>query len=181
MMPPGQSNIIGVLSDSHGNVDATRRAVASLVESGARTLIHLGDVESESVLDELVGHESYIVFGNCDYRVDALTRHARSMGLNVAHPAGRMEVSGQMIAFTHGHLPRLMDEAIDDGVQWLLHGHTHEIRDEQQDRTRIINPGALFRAERYTVALLEPATREVRWIEIPKSIGAQQSRRTGQI
>ena len=43
-----------------------------------------------------------------------------------------------MIAFTHGHMPRLLDDAIREGVDYLLHGHTHQLRDERIERTRVI-------------------------------------------
>lgn len=149
--------LIGVLSDSHGRVEMTRKAVELLVSRGAETLIHLGDVGTEHVLDELIGHHAYVVFGNCDWDIAGLTRHAECMGITVVHPLGWLDIEGRRIAFTHGHLPHLMQDAIDSGADYLLHGHTHEIRDERVDRTRVINPGALFRAARYTAALLDPA------------------------
>ena len=56
----------------------------------------------------------------------------------------------------------------DDGVDFLLHGHTHTVQDERVGRTRVINPGALHRASRYTCALLDPSGKSVRWLEIGK-------------
>jgi len=63
-MMEGHRTLIGVLSDSHGNVEATRAAVQTLSERGAAILIHLGDFETDSIIDELVGHDVHIVFGN---------------------------------------------------------------------------------------------------------------------
>jgi hypothetical protein len=37
---------------------------------------------------------------------------------------------------------------------YLFHGHTHVVRDDRIGKLRIINPGALYRASRKTVALL---------------------------
>ncbi len=179
-----QHLLIGVLSDSHGNVDATRAGVQALSEHGAGMFIHLGDVETEAVIDELVGHDAHIVFGNCDYNIDGLTRHARCMEVTVAHPIGRKSVAGKTIAFTHGHLPNLMKQPVDERVTYLLHGHSHEVRDEVIGTTRVINPGALFRAARYTVALLDPVNDEVKWIEIDKAARPERrsvDRRSGQI
>jgi predicted phosphodiesterase len=59
-----------------------------------------------------------------------------------------------------------MESALEDGVDFLLHGHTHEVRDERVGSTRIINPGALFRARRYTAALLTPATGALRIVTL---------------
>ncbi len=160
--------LIGVLSDSHGRADTTARAVQALLNGGAQMLIHLGDFEAEAVIDELVGHNARIVFGNCDWDEQALAHYAELVGVRVDHPLGLAEVDGKRIAFTHGHLARVMQDAINDGVDYLFYGHTHTVSDERVGRTRLINPGALFRAPRYTAALLDPMADHLRIIEVPK-------------
>lgn len=162
--------LIGVLSDSHGHADTTALAVRALVAEGAQMLLHLGDIGTEQVIDELVGHNARIVFGNCDWEVDALSRYAELVAVQVDHPMGMIEVAGRRIAFTHGHLSRLMRQALDQRVDYLLYGHTHTIGDERVEGTRLINPGALHRAARYTSALLDPSRDDVRWIEITKPL-----------
>ena len=161
--------LIGILSDSHGRVAVTARAVQALLDAGAEMLIHLGDFEREQVIDELVGYDARIVFGNCDWDIAGLTRHARSVGVTVDDPIGRLEVDSARIAFTHGHVQRLMDAAIAEGVDYLLHGHTHELRDERVGSTRVINPGALFRAARYTAAVLDPQADALQIVQVPKT------------
>ena len=158
---------IGILSDSHGRTKITARAVSALLDSGAELLIHLGDFETEQVIDELVGHECLIVFGNCDWDIKGLTRYAEAMNVRVEHPLGRLEVDDKIVAFTHGHINHVVDQALQDGVDYLLHGHTHELRDDRLGSTRIINPGALFRASRYTVAILDPGLDALEIFEIP--------------
>lgn len=160
--------LIGLLSDSHGQVDQTARAVAALREAGAEMLLHMGDIETEGVIDELVGHHARIVFGNCDVHERELARYAELVGVRVDHPAGRLEVGGRTLVYTHGHLEGHMRQALDAGVDYFVHGHTHEARDERCGGTRVINPGALYRARRYTVALLDAAADELRFIDIGK-------------
>ncbi len=160
--------LIGVLSDSHGRADTTARAVQALLSGGAQMLIHLGDLGAEAVIDELVGHNARIVFGNCDWDEQALAHYAELVGVRVDHPLGLADVDGKRIAFTHGHLTRVMQDAINDGVDYLLYGHSHAVSDERHGGTRLINPGALFRAPRYTAALLDPAADHLRIIEVPK-------------
>lgn len=162
------STVIGVLSDSHGRIGITAQAVSLLLEKGASLLIHLGDVESDAVIDELVGHNARLVFGNCDWDIGPLASYAESVGVAVDHPAGRLEIDGKKVAYTHGHLQDEMDKALTDNVDYLLHGHSHELRDERIGNTRIINPGALFRASRYTAVILEPASDWLEVIEIPR-------------
>ena len=160
--------LIGVLSDSHGHADTTARAVAALADEGAQMLLHLGDIGTEEVIDELAGRSARIVFGNCDWEVAALSHYAELVGVQVDHPMGTLEVDGRRIAFTHGHIVTLMSQALDAGVDYLFHGHTHEIRDDRVGDTRMINPGALHQATRYTAALFDPSRDSVRWIEIAK-------------
>ncbi len=158
--------LIGVLSDSHGDAQATARAVAALIAHGSEVLLHLGDICGDDVIDELVGHSSRIVFGNCDCNIDVLTQYAIGVGLQVDHPMGVIRVDGRRIAFTHGDNAGLMQQALDDGVDYLLHGHTHTVSDRHVGDTRVLCPGALHRATRYTCALLDPAHDRVRWLEI---------------
>ncbi len=157
---------IGILSDSHGRVEPTRSAVRTLLDRGCSVLIHLGDLGSDAVIDELVGHNARIVLGNCDE--SGLGRYAELVGVVNDHPAGRIEINGRKIAFTHGHVEQAMQSAMDDGVDYLLHGHTHELRDERVGDTRVINPGALHRAARYTAAVLEPANDRLEIVELPR-------------
>lgn len=158
--------LLGILSDSHGRAAITAQAVSALVDRGADVLLHLGDVETEAVIDELVGHNARVVFGNCDWNVEALGGYARLVSVGVDHPMGFLEVGGRRIAYTHGHLTAMVNRALAEEVDYLLHGHTHETRDERVGATRIINPGALHRASRYTCALLDPCSDSLDWIEI---------------
>lgn len=162
---------IGILSDSHGRADTTRRAVDLLLEAGATTLLHLGDIGSEAVIDELVGHHARIIFGNCDWDLTGLSRYAEHVGVAVDHPLGELVVTGRRILYTHGDQERLMRQALAESPEYLLHGHTHVFRDDRHGGTRIINPGALFRAARYTAAVLEPESDRLEVIEVPRQVG----------
>jgi uncharacterized protein len=159
---------IGILSDSHGRADTTRRAVSQLLEHGAEMLLHLGDIETEAVIDELVGHNARIIFGNCDWDERGLTRYAEHVGVAVDHPLGRLTIGGRSIAYTHGHLETAMSQALAEKPDYLLHGHSHAVRDEVLDGTRIINPGALFRAVRYTAAVLDVSSGKLLILDLGK-------------
>ncbi|MCI0363989.1 MAG: YfcE family phosphodiesterase [Phycisphaerales bacterium] len=160
---------IGLLADSHGRADTTRRAVAALRNNGAELLVHLGDIGGERVIDELTGYPARLVFGNCDDDLPALTRYASFLGILVDHPLGMIEVDGRRVAFTHGHLHALVNQALAQGVDYLLHGHSHEVRDQRIGPTRVINPGALCRAPRYTAAVLDPVADVLQIIELPRT------------
>ena len=158
--------ILGVLSDSHGRAAMTRHAIDALRAGGAETFIHLGDFETPDVLDELAGLDAHVVFGNCDADEAKLRRYAQSLSIAVHHPAGRLRIGDRTVAFTHGHLERELQTALQEEADYLLHGHTHVVRDERVGATRVINPGALFRARRYTAALLIPAMDILTFVDV---------------
>lgn len=169
---------IGLLSDSHGRWPTTERGVASLLARGAEVLVHLGDVGAVEVIDALAverpgsGEQvaAHVVFGNTDWDTRELAEYARDLGIAVDHPAGRLTLDdGGELAFCHGHETAPLDRALADGVRYLCHGHTHRTLDTRKGDTRIINPGALFRARQYTVALLETETDHLRFIDVSDS------------
>ncbi|MBX3372451.1 MAG: metallophosphoesterase family protein [Phycisphaeraceae bacterium] len=177
--PGAARGLVGVLSDSHGRWRITRRAISRLVEHGAGTFIHLGDLESEAVLEELAGLDARVVFGNCDSDESQLRAHAARLGIRIEHPASVLALPRDVaapgapatirIAFTHGHLPGCVDALLASRPEYLLLGHSHRMRDERHGPTRIVNPGALFRADRYTVALIDPQADQVRFLDVPGS------------
>ncbi|MFM7132826.1 MAG: YfcE family phosphodiesterase [Planctomycetota bacterium] len=157
---------LGIISDTHGRSPRTRRAVEVLLARGATRILHLGDVGDESVLDALAGTNATVVFGNCD-DAHSLGRYAAFLGIEVAHPGTIIETKSMRIGLTHGHLEREVERLFAAEVDVLLHGHTHTVRDEQVGRTRVMNPGALHRANRHTALLLDLGTGVAEWIEIP--------------
>jgi putative phosphoesterase len=160
---------IGLLSDSHGRAAVTRRAVERLVQAGAERLVHLGDVETVEVIDALlVDVPAHLVFGNVDWDHAALARYAQSVGVDVQHPAGRLELDGRILVFTHGDRAGLMQDAVREQVAYLCHGHTHLPRDERVDETRVINPGALHRATRYSAAILDTSRDDVTFYPVAR-------------
>lgn len=154
---------IGLLSDSHGRWPTTRRAVDALLEAGAEMLLHLGDIGTVEVIDALAVESPHdgeqiparIVFGNTDWDTRELGEYAEDLGIAVDHPAGRIALESGELAYCHGHETAPMEQAMADGVRYLCHGHTHRTLDTRRGDTRIINPGALFRANSYTAALLD--------------------------
>lgn len=159
---------LGIISDTHGRAPRARKAIDTLLSRGATRIIHLGDVGNEEVLDLLAGIEATVVFGNCDDE-RSLARYAHALGIHVVHPGAVIEVKSTRIGLTHGHIESEVARLFAEDVDILLHGHTHEIRDDLVGRTRVLNPGALHRATRHTALLLEPATGVVEWIEIDET------------
>lgn len=151
---------IGILSDTHDQVARTRAAVATLLAAGAEALIHCGDLTTPDVVEEVVGAPAYFVFGNCDYDLDALRLAMRRVGGTCLADGGLVELGGRRIAVSHGHSRREIDRLTAESPDYFFSGHTHLRRDERLGPTRFINPGALYRAQTFTVGLLDLASDE---------------------
>jgi putative phosphoesterase len=136
---------IGILSDTHNDVQATQRAVEILRGRGIHILFHCGDVTSADVLPHLKGFEVYVVRGNMDrHHLKSLRGQAASQeGVHWLGKGDVVEVGGKRVAITHGDLKTVYDKLLEEAPDYLLQGHTHRRRDERVGGTRVINPGAL--------------------------------------
>jgi putative phosphoesterase len=153
--------LVGIMSDSHGDAAATARAVALLIEHGAKKLFHCGDICGEEVLAELAGHDCVFVWGNCDVPSPGLRKYVTALGLLWPNSLVRVQVDGKRIGLCHGHEKGLREAAA--ALDYLFHGHTHDPTDSRQGQCRIINPGAIHRASIKTVATLNLRADDLRF------------------
>ncbi len=166
--------LIGLLSDPHGHAGRTRRACALLAEREIDLLLGLGDFCAEDVIEELgsAGRSDggripvRIVFGNMDIDSEGCARLAKHLGVIVEDGASWLRYGETTLMGHHGHLGEFERAAMGAGVDYLCHGHSHQMRDEQVGSTRFINPGALSRASAYTVATLNLQTDRLEFIDI---------------
>lgn len=159
---------VGLLSDTHDRADAAMLGVRALRQAGAEFLIHSGDVGSERILDHLAGIPSAFVFGNNDWDKRGLMRYASELGVRCLGDAGELELGGKSFYVCHGDDLRAMRRALDEQrFDYLLHGHTHLTRDDRAGRTRVINPGALYRAREKTVAVLDTDADRLTFLTVP--------------
>lgn len=159
--------IIGILSDTHGDVDMTRRAVKLLLDRGAEYLIHCGDVGGEAVLDQMAGTPGAFVFGNNDFDGEDLKRYAQHLGLTCLEYGGVLTLDEKAIAVTHGDNQKEI-QRWSVGADYLLTGHSHRQHDRSSGSIRWINPGALYRAAVKSVATLDLESDDLQWIEVPQ-------------
>ena len=141
---------IFVLADTHNRLPQN---VIDMAES-ADEIWHLGDVCSESILDELhaVGPQVTIVRGNCDSNGD--------WPLVVDLVRGGLK-------FRLQHIPP--DHCPSD-VEVVLHGHTHVPRREKRGSVLFLNPGCVTRANQGappSVAWLQIADGKLNWELVP--------------
>jgi hypothetical protein len=160
--------LLGILSDTHDRYEIMGAAVRTLKERGAAFFIHCGDVCTPNLLDHLAGLPSAFVFGNCDWDRLALQRYGEAIEVPCYGGLADLELGGKRVAVLHGDDKQRLDAVLKaQEHDYLFHGHTHVRRDERIGRTRVINPGALFRASVKTVALLDTDTDRLESISIP--------------
>jgi hypothetical protein len=160
--------VIGILSDTHGRAAAAAAALAALRDAGATMFIHCGDIGGEEILDLLAdARPSLFVWGNTDVDRGDLASYAAKLGVECRGEFADLEMDGKKIAVTHGDNNSLMARVTGSNrYDYLLHGHTHVARDWRLGRLRIINPGALHRAARKTVATLDTANDALRYLTV---------------
>ena len=158
---------IGILSDTHGQQERTASAIQLLRHSGAQYYLHCGDIGGHLILDLLAGLPAAYVWGNCDYSRSELDRYAAALGIRCCGPMGRLELGGKQVVFLHGDNPRDIARLLmEDSCHYLCYGHTHALEDRRDGRMHIINPGALYRVTRKTVALLDTDTDKVIFLDV---------------
>lgn len=157
--------LLGLLSDTHDQVERAAGAAALLAAEGAEVLIHLGDLTGPAVVRAVAGAglPCHYVWGNNDYDLETLERTIAATGGSVLGRGGVLELGGRRVAATHGHLTGEFRRLLLERPDYLLFGHTHQALDERDGPTRQVNPGALHRARRWTVAVLDLVRDEVRF------------------
>ena len=149
---------LGIVSDTHGHVGNTRAAVQMLESLGVEKVLHCGDIGSDSIVPLFAKWPTHFVLGNVDSegRAKQLQQVIQQAGQNYHGRFGSLELGGVKVGFLHGDDERLLDQTISAGLHDMVcHGHTHVPRQEKIGKTFVLNPGALFRANRHTIALVE--------------------------
>ena len=150
--------LLGIVSDTHGQVDSTRPAIRMLESMGVEAVIHCGDIGSVDIVPMFRPWPTHFVFGNVDFDVDELRQAIAAAGLECHDRFGSLDLAGRRIAFLHGDDDRRFRETI-AGQEYDLvcYGHTHVAEQQQRGRTLVLNPGALHRATPHSLAVVERA------------------------
>jgi putative phosphoesterase len=161
---------IGIISDTHDQRLRTLAAVEMLKDEGAERLIHCGDLTHPEMVSACSSLPSYFVFGNNDSPyVDEIRSAIMDLPDSICLEWGEeIVLSEKRIAITHGHINREVQRLLRSEPDYLFSGHSHVAQDWQEGNTRWINPGALYRARMFSVALLNLDSNKLRTIEVPR-------------
>ena len=159
--------MIGIISDTHENEEAIKKAVKIFLDKKVEFVVHCGDIISPPMLEHFKELKMKFVLGNNDGEVAGLNIKSREFGWEPVTEEKEFDYKGKKFYVYHGTLKQKLDERIKNGnYDYVLTGHTHLKRDEKIGKTRVINPGALFRVNPYTIALLDPSKDQLEFLEV---------------
>lgn len=147
--------MICIISDTHDNCKAIESAMTDIRIINPDLIVHCGDITMPASLQLFAGFPMYLAFGNCDLHRETLVTTATSLGCVQSGDFLSFETKGKRFFVTHGHNSGQLDRAIQSGeYDYVLHGHTHLMRNLSCEKTRVINPGALHAVSQKSFAVL---------------------------
>jgi putative phosphoesterase len=147
---------LGIISDTHGHVELTRPAARMFESLDINAVLHCGDIGSMAVVELFAAWPTHFVFGNCDEDLDEFEAAIRQAGQTCHGMFGDFELDGVRIALLHSHQHRLFRQTIDSGDYRLIcYGHSHVAAIDHHGDTVVLNPGAIYRASRHSVAIVD--------------------------
>jgi len=136
--------LVGIISDSHDNLDSIKEAVEFLNRECIEVLIHAGDLISPFTIplfSEFEG-EKYFVFGNNDGEKGGLSKKIEEIGGSISNLLN-LELYGKRFIVYHGTDSTILDTIKNcSKYDFIVTGHTHESNIEPGNPT-LINPGEL--------------------------------------
>jgi len=147
---------LGVISDTHGQVELTRQAVRTFDSLDIDAVLHCGDIGSIAVVELFAAWPAHFVFGNCDADTEEFAEEIGRAGQTCHGLFGDLEFEGVKVALLHSHERRRFRETIDSGNYRLVcYGHTHVAAIDRRGETLVLNPGAIYRANPHSIAVVD--------------------------
>lgn len=151
--------LIGVVSDSHGQVELTRAAVRILESLAPEAVLHCGDIGSTAIIELFRPWPTHYVFGNVDRDEIELRRAIQTAGQTCHGRFCELTLAGRRIAILHSDDARRFRETTHGGAYDLVcYGHTHRAEHHLEGKTLVLNPGAIYRANPHSIAVVDLAT-----------------------
>lgn len=155
---------IGIISDTHDDLDSLRSAIRIFKRERITYLIHAGDFVFPGVVDELKGLKPELpnvriigVLGNNDGEKLMLFKKFIEISAELNAEFADIKISSSRFGIYHGTNENLREAAIRSGIyDVFIHGHTHKRRNETVEialknseavirRIQVLNPGTAHR------------------------------------
>lgn len=157
---------IGLMSDTHNNVDITKKALSIFKDKGIDLILHAGDLTSPKMLDLFKGLKCKFVLGNGDIDSEELNNISENLWCTCIEDHCTFEIDNKKFILFHGNNVLLFRKAVECGeYDYIIKGHTHIFENYISNKSRVINPGALY-GEELSIAILDTETDKVEMIRI---------------
>jgi uncharacterized protein len=158
---------IGLISDTHNDIEMIEHAIKVFRDRDVDMIIHAGDLTSASLIPLFKDIPCKFVLGNCDIDVDQINSVAGELGFGCVDSYCEFTSDDKKFIVFHGNDVPLFRKAVSSGkYDYIIKGHTHMFENYTSDKTRVINPGSLYRSEEHTVAILDTENDRVEKIRI---------------
>ena len=155
--------MIGIMADSHDNLQSIKLAVRLFNETGCSLVIHAGDFVAPFAARELENLSCPVkaVFGNCDGEKRGLQKVFHSFGEIKKAP---LTFGHENLNFLVTHIPAAHSSyPASEKHDIIIFAHTHKTEIRREQNILLINPGEAggWVSGKNTVALLDPKTLSV--------------------
>ena len=158
---------IGIISDTHDNINGVQRALDEFDEYDVETIIHCGDIVAPPTIPYFDGYDLHAVLGNNDGELLGLERTITDLS-NSSQLYGRfasLSFDKRTFAFLHGEsMANVNALAHSNEFDYVCYGHHHSVDNRVIDGTTVINPGGFFPsvdAKDQCVAIIDTETNSV--------------------
>jgi len=163
------SNVtIGIISDSHDNMDNIKKAVKVFNEKKTDIVFHLGDFVNPAAILAFQGLKIKAVFGNNDGDKLRLINAFSDIRGEIFGEFGEVELGGLKFALYHGANQEIKDALVKCGkYDVVFSGHTHILENKKIGNTLSINPGTAHGfGSRATIALFNTIDKKLEVIDL---------------
>ncbi len=148
--------IIGLISDTHNDVELTKKAIDIFKSWNVEFVIHSGDLTSPKIIELFQDLKCKFVLGNCDIDIELINEKSTKCGFGIVEQSCDIKIGEKHFLIIHGNEVPIFREAVASGkYDYIIKGHTHCFENYVSNNVRIINPGSLFGTEEHSIVILQ--------------------------
>ncbi len=169
----GDIMLIGIMSDSHDNIQGARDALKIFSDRAVELVLHAGDLigSGNCYIFEGCNMNIKLVYGNNDGDRVGLMKEFKRVGGEYLGDFGEIEADGLKIAMLHGTDEPVVKAVVTSQLyDVVIRGHNHRVEITQHGKTLLVNPGEVWGhfTGRRSVAVLDTSNLKVEIVEMGK-------------
>ena len=161
---------IGLISDTHDNIQNIQNAISLFNDKHVSFVIHAGDIVNPEAVEAFTGVKLIGVLGNNDLEIYGLTNSFDKIGGQLKGEFYEMEQDDLIFAIYHGTNSKRKESVIQSGkYDVVICGHTHRVQNKKVGKTLLVNPGTAngwFFGYGATAAVFDTNTRELEFLNL---------------